>query len=62
MKSKIVVATLSLILTVSAYAQFTGDNQTQVIDGETNNWQGYLFVGFTNSSDQVQVINGGILE
>jgi T5SS/PEP-CTERM-associated repeat protein len=45
----------------SARAQFSGDNQTITISGVTNDWEPQLFVGYTNSSDQLQIINGGTL-
>jgi T5SS/PEP-CTERM-associated repeat protein len=45
----------------SARAQFSGDNQTFTISGVTTDWPTPLFVGDTNSSDQIQIINGGVL-
>lgn len=42
-------------------ARFTGDNQTNIIDGTAVIWPGYYHVGPTNVSDALFILNGGSL-
>jgi len=45
-----------------ANAQFTADFQTNIISGVISNWTGYFYyVGNGTAFDQLQLINGGVL-
>jgi fibronectin-binding autotransporter adhesin len=57
---------LSIILSASvlanqAHAQFTGNNQTNLISGVTNNWPGDYYVGSNYVFDALLIQNGGAL-
>ena len=54
-------ALLALGLPNLARAQFTGDFQTNVIDGTAVDWPGYYYVGSSYVSDALFIANGGFL-
>src|SRR5437899_8541735 len=49
------------VLGSPARAQFTGNNQTNIISGMTSNWPGDYIVGNTNFCDALFIRNGGAL-
>jgi T5SS/PEP-CTERM-associated repeat protein len=55
------VALLALALPNQAHAQFTGDNQTNIIDGTAINWPGNYYVGSNHVFDAQFILNGGSL-
>src|SRR5882762_6923671 len=59
------VISASLFLTVSmgpdVRAQFSGNNQTNIISGVSSNWVGAFIVGSNTFLDSLQILNGGVL-
>jgi T5SS/PEP-CTERM-associated repeat protein len=55
------IALLAVALTNQATAQFTGDNQTNIINGTAVNWPGLYYVGSNSVSDTLLILNGGFL-
>ena len=51
------VCAAMLFSALPGHAQFTGDYQTNIIDGTTINWPGYYHVGQTNVSDALFILN-----
>ena len=55
----------SLVLTVlmgrDVRAQFSGNNQTNVISGVSSNWTGPFIVGSNTFLDSLQILNGAVL-
>ena len=52
---------LALALPNQARAQFTGNNQTNVISGVSSNWTGDYYVGSTYVFDALFIQNAGVL-
>src|SRR5262252_7922554 len=64
MKTKIAIASfalLALALPNPSRAQFTGNNQTNIISGVTSNWPGSYYVGSNYVFDALFILNGGVL-
>lgn len=64
MKSKLSLSILAaVLLTGSAQAQFTGDNQTNTISGVAVNWTANdaYYVGQYSVDDALVIQNGGVL-
>src|SRR5436853_5245990 len=56
------VVALPLILASSHLeAQFTGNNQTNIISGVTSNWPGNYYVGSNYVFDALLIQNSGVL-
>ena len=55
------IALVELALANQACAQFTGDYQTNIIDGTTVNWPGYYHVGSNYVSDALFILDAGFL-
>src|SRR5262245_54199154 len=54
-------ALLALGLPNQSRAQFTGNNQTDIISGVTSNWTGAYYVGSNYVFDALFILNGGVL-
>ena len=52
---------LAAFLSSSALAQYTGNNQTNIISGVTSNWTGDYLVGYSYVFDALLIQNGGVL-
>jgi hypothetical protein len=50
------------LLPVASWAQYSGNNQTNVISGVTSNWAGTYTVGLSQNYNALIVTNGGRLE
>jgi T5SS/PEP-CTERM-associated repeat protein len=55
------LALCAFVLPHKTHAQFTGNNQTNTIDGTTVNWPGLYYVGSNSVSDTLLILNGGFL-
>jgi len=54
-------ALLALALPQEMHAQFTGNNQTNIITGVTSNWSGDYYVGSNYVFDALLILNSGVL-
>ena len=52
---------LAVAIAPVSRAQFTGNNQTNIISGVTSNWNGTYYVGYDKTYDQLQIVNGAAL-
>src|SRR5215831_9483420 len=57
----VALALLALISPHQTHAQFTGNNQTNIVSGVTNNWSGAYDVGGNYVFDVLFIQNGGVL-
>ena len=55
------IALLGLAFPHLAFAQFTGDNQTNIIDGTSLNWTGNYYIGSNYVFNSLFIVNGGSL-
>jgi T5SS/PEP-CTERM-associated repeat protein len=52
---------LAVLVGPEARAQFSGNNQTNVISGISSNWTGPFIVGSNTFLDSLQILNGAVL-
>jgi T5SS/PEP-CTERM-associated repeat protein len=57
----VALAMFALVSPHPAHAQFTGNDQTNIISSVTNNWNGSYFVGSNYVFDALLIKNGGVL-
>src|SRR5262245_13351854 len=55
------IAPLAVGLPNQSRAQFTGNNQTNIISGVTSNWASTYYVGSNYAFDALCILNGGVL-
>jgi T5SS/PEP-CTERM-associated repeat protein len=64
MKTKFIIASFALLALAwpnQSRAQYTGNNQTNIISGVTSNWPGTYYVGSNYVYDALLILNGGVL-
>ena len=57
----VVLAGALILLSATAFAQFTANYQTNVISGVVSNWSGNYIVGSNTVFDLLRIDNGGVL-